>query len=167
MTNVLTLAERHVSGTVWRRQGLLRRRHAEETTEVHLDFVIDGKSLRTWIQEWEKEDIPPEEVSLLTPAFPKLAAEQIDRLLGRRAHQYWNRGWLLFCPACWDEGCGGVTVDIRHEDGKVYWSRLGWDNSYDPETDQIENAVDFVFDELEYEQVLLEARARLVGEQQF
>ena len=30
-------------------------RCAEETVEVHLDFVIDGKSLRTWIQEWKAQ----------------------------------------------------------------------------------------------------------------
>lgn len=77
---------------------------------MHLDFVIDGKSLRTWIQEWEGADKPPEEVSLLTPARSNLAVEQIDRLLGRLPHPYWDRGWLLFCGACWDEGCGGVTA---------------------------------------------------------
>ena len=124
---------------------------------MHRDFVIDGKPLRTWIQEWEGSDEPPEEVSLLTPAQPDLAGDQIDRLLGRRSHQYWDRGWLLFCSVCWDEGCYGVTVDIRREDGKVYWSGIGWDNNYDPDTVRIENAVDFVFDEADYEHVLLEA----------
>ncbi|MHA7146302.1 hypothetical protein ACX80U_16455 [Arthrobacter sp. TmT3-37] len=58
-----------------------------------------------------------------------------------------------------------MTVDISRADGKVLWSRLGWDNSYDPETEQIENAVEFVFDELNYERVLLEARTQLVAEQ--
>jgi hypothetical protein len=164
MTNVLTLTERHVPGTIWIKGGPFRRGRTEETVEVHLDFMIDGKNLRNWIQEWEEVDTAPEEVSLLIPAQPKLAAEQIDRLVGRRAHQYWDRGWLLFCP-CWDEGCGGVTANIRRADGKVYWSRLGWNNSYEPGTDYIKNAPDFVFDELEYEQVLLETRARLVGEQ--
>lgn len=159
MTNVLTLTERRVPGTVWRRRGLFRRGHTEHTVSVHLDFLVDGKPLSTWIQEWEGHDLASGNVSLVTPARPDLAAEQIDRLLGRRAHQYWDRGWLLFCGACWDEGCGGVTVDISRANGKMHWSRLGWDNSYDPETEQIENAVEFVFDELDYERVLLEARA--------
>lgn len=162
MTNVLSLAERHVPGITWKRRLLFFRR-AEETVEIHLDFLIDGKSLRTWIQEWEGAERPPEEVSLLTPARPDLAVEQIDRLLGRLPHQYWDRGWLLFCRACWDEGCGGVTVDIRREDGKVYWSGIGWDDSFDADTYRIENAVDFVFDEAEYERVLLNARARFAG----
>lgn len=162
MTNVLTLAERRVPGITWKRRLLFSRR-AEETVEVHLDFVIDGKSLRTWVQEWEGADKPPEEVSLLTPARPNLAVEQIDRLLGRLPHQYWDRGWLLFCGACWDEGCGGVTVDIRREDGMVYWSGIGWDVSFDADTYRIENAVDFVFDEAEYERLLLKARERFTG----
>lgn len=60
----------------------------EETADMHLDFLIDGKLLRTWIQEWEGAGRPPEEVSLLTLAKSKLALEQIDRLLGRPPHQY-------------------------------------------------------------------------------
>lgn len=159
MTNVLTLAEQWVPTTVWKRRRLFFRR-AEESVQVHLDFVIDGKPLRSWIQEWEGVDWPPEEVSLLTPARPDLALEQIDRLLGRRPHQYWDRGWLLFCAGCWDESCGGVTADIRRENGKVYWSGIGWDDSLSADTYRIENAVDFVFDEAEYDRVLLLARAR-------
>lgn len=162
MTNVLTLAERRVPGITWKRRLLFFRR-AEETVEVHLDFVIDGKSLRTWIQEWEGADWAPEEVSLLTPARPDLAVEQVDRLLGRLPHQYWNRGWLLFCPGCWDEGCGGVTADIRRADGNVHWSGIGWDDSLDEDTYRIENAVDFVFDEADYEHVLLKAREQFTG----
>jgi hypothetical protein len=55
MTNVLTLAERRGPGITWKRRLLFFRR-AEEIVEVHLDVVIDGKSLRTWIQEWEGAD---------------------------------------------------------------------------------------------------------------
>jgi hypothetical protein len=157
MTNVLTLTERRVRRITWKKRFPLFRT-AQERAEVHLDFVIDGKPLRARLQEWQEADSPPEEVSLLTQAEPKLAAEQIDRLLGHRPHQYWGRGWLLFCPACWDEGCGGMTADIRHEAGKVYWSGIGWDDSFTPDAYRIENAVDFVFDEVEYERVLLEAR---------
>lgn len=126
MTNVLTLIERSVAGDTWKRRWLFFRR-AEERAEVHLDFVIDGKPLRTWVQEWRGATDPPDEASLITQADPDLAVEQIDRLLGRRAHQYWDRGWPLFCPACWDEGCGGVTADhpSRRRKGSLVRYRLG------------------------------------------
>ena len=67
------------------------------------------------------------------------------------SHQYWDRGWLLFCGACWDESCGGVTVDIRRENGMVRWEGIGWDDSYSDDTYRIENAVGFAFDEQEYD----------------
>lgn len=50
MTNVLTLVEHHVPRITWSRRWLFFWR-AGEAVEVHLDFVIDGKPLRTWIQE--------------------------------------------------------------------------------------------------------------------
>lgn len=159
MTNVLTLAELKVPGNKLKKRDLVFGK-VKKTVDIHLDFFIDGKSLRAWIQEWEGANSPPEEVSLLTPARPELALEQIDRLLGRRPHQYWNRAWLLFCQACWDEGCGGVTVDIYRENGRVIWSGIGWDDSIASDIYRIENASTFVFDEKRYDQVLLEARNR-------
>jgi hypothetical protein len=100
-----------------------------EIVESLLDFVVDGKPLRDWIQEWEGDGQAAEEVSLLVPSRPQLAVEQIDRLLGRRPHQFGDRAWLLFCNICLDEGCYGVTTDIRRADGKLTWSRIGWDNN--------------------------------------
>lgn len=47
--------------------------------------------------------------------------------------------------------------------GKVYWSGIGWDVSFDADTYRIENAVDFVFDEAEYKRLLLKARERFTG----
>lgn len=55
MTNVLTLAVRRVPVITWKKRLLFFRR-AEETVEVDLDFVSDGKSLGAWIQEWEGAD---------------------------------------------------------------------------------------------------------------
>ncbi|MCG2623130.1 hypothetical protein LVY72_14605 [Arthrobacter sp. I2-34] len=157
--NVLSLVERQVTSTAWKRHRLFFRR-AVETTDVHLDFAIDSKPLRDWIQEWEGADKAPGEVSLLTPDRPDLAVEQIDRLLGGTPHQYWDRAWLLFCAYCWDEGCGGVTADITRRDGMVYWSNLGWNFSYEQDTNLIPKAAVFAFDEREYDRVLLEARER-------
>lgn len=157
MTNVLSLAEFSMSFTTWKPRFLVFQRPIE-TVEMFFDFVVDGKPLRAWIQGWEGTDEAPQEISLLMKTRPYLAVEQIDRLLGLRPHQYGERGWLLFCSVCGDEGCYAVTADIRRADGKVYWSRIGWDNNYDPETIPIENAADFVFDEADYERVLLEAR---------
>ncbi len=160
MTNdVLALEEQLVPTTSWQRRFIFFRREMKPV-DVHLDFVINGMPLRTRIQEWEGEDTPPGEVSLMMADRPDLAVQQIERLLGLRPHQDWNRGCLLFCKACWDEGCGGVTADIRRENRKVYWSHIGWVVSYEESTDRIENAVDFIFDETEYERVLLEARER-------
>ena len=156
-TNILTLVERPFDGPAPRR-GLLSFRRPKN--EMFLDFFVDGKALRTWIQEWEDADRPPEETSLLTPARPEWAVQQIDRLLGRTPHQYWNRAWLLFCSACWTEDCGGVTADLRLEKGLVHWSGIGWDDSLSEDTYRIETALDFVFDAQQYEQTLLEARAR-------
>ncbi|WRH25343.1 hypothetical protein GC088_09900 [Arthrobacter sp. JZ12] len=51
-----------------------------------------------------------------------------------------------------------MTADISRADGKVYWSGIGWDDSLTPDTYRIEDAVDFVFDEEDYERVMLEAR---------
>lgn len=156
MTNVLTLVERSFGDSGPRRWASLNCRK----DEVFLDFLIDGKPLRIWIQEWQDADRPPDETSLLTPARPKWAVEQVDRLLGQLPHQHWNRAWLLFCGACWSEDCGGVTTDLRKEGGFVYWSGIGWDDSLSDETYRIGNAVDFVFDAQQYEQTLIEARAR-------
>lgn len=47
---------------------------------------------------------------------------------------------------------------IRRADGRVHWSGIGWDDSLTEDTYRIENTVDFVFDETEYEHVLLDAR---------
>jgi hypothetical protein len=161
MPNVLTLVESSAPVTTWKRRFLVLQRPVE-ITAVFLDFVVDGKPLRTWIQEWEGHDEAPEEVSLLMPARPELAIEQLERLLERRPHQYGDRAWLLFCRACWDEGCYGVTADIRRADGKVYWSRIGWDNNYDPDPILLDST-GFVFDEASYDRVLLQAREQFIG----
>jgi hypothetical protein len=157
--NVLTLVEQHATFTAWKRHRLFFRR-AVQTDDIHLDFVIDGRPLQDWIQEWEGTDAPPGEISLLTPDRPDLAIEQIDRLLGRIPHQYWNRGWLLFCGLCWDEGCASVTAKIRRGNGMVYWSNIGWDVAYEQVTELIPHAVTFAFAEREYDRVLLQARER-------
>jgi hypothetical protein len=154
--NVLSFVEHTVASTVRRRRMLFFSRWIE-TEVTNLDFAIDGKPLRTMIQDWSGLELVPEEASFLTAGNHRLAVEQIDRLLGRLPHQHGSRGWLLFCP-CGDEACGGLTTDIQRVDGVVRWSRIGWDVSYLDETDFIDNAEDFVFDAHDYDRVLLAAR---------
>ncbi|MCW2134993.1 hypothetical protein [Arthrobacter sp. VKM Ac-2550] len=74
MNEVLTLEEQLVPTASWKRRFVFFRREMK-TVDVHLDFVINGKPLRTWIQEWEGEDTPPGEVPLMTADRPDLAVQ--------------------------------------------------------------------------------------------
>lgn len=72
-----------------------------------------------------------------------------------------ERVWLYFCPECYDEGCGGVSVTIQIGDDRVTWSDFRHDapttkgelETFDDE-DVITSVGTLVFDRAEYEAAL-------------
>lgn len=163
--NVLSLVEQKVPCTESVRRWLLFSRDIR-SVRTHLDFVVDGVPLREHVRRWSGLDEPPDDVSRLTGFDPEGAVEQIDRLRGLAPHQYWGRAWLLFCSFCADEGCGGLTADLAIDGDQVVWSNFGWDTDYELDDDEepvrIENSARFIFDRIQYDEVLLEARDRFI-----
>jgi hypothetical protein len=126
------------------------------------DFVVDGHFLRDRV--FQDDDRAQCEVSLLRRGvLPGALEEQIRRLKGELPGPFFpKRVWLYFCPACYDEGCGGISARIRVETDRVVWRDFRRDA--DPDTD---NEAEFfeeedtvpglgpmVFDRTEYEEAL-------------
>jgi hypothetical protein len=126
------------------------------------DFVVDGRFLRE--QVFEGEDLSEREMTLLRPElFPGLGHDQLRRLKGELPGEFFpDRVWLYFCPACYDEGCGGISVRIQVEDRQVVWSDFRYDRAPYPEDatevfhdeDALETVGPLVFDRTEYETAL-------------
>ena len=133
------------------------------------DFLIDGRFLREMV--FEGEDMAEREVGLLRRwrLSSRFAQEQILRLKGELPGQFFpQRVWLYFCPECFDEGCGGVSVRIQVGADQVIWS----DFRHDMPTieDEVEAFADddvitsvgtLVFDRAEYEAALDRAAKQL------
>jgi hypothetical protein len=157
-SNTLSCVERRVPTT----RDVRRRFFFPWTVEgehTFLEFAIDGKSLREWVREWEGVDEPPGETTLLSDSRPDWAIEQLNRLLGNRPHQHGERAWLLFCEACFDEGCGGITADVSRAGGHVTWSSFGWDTDHEKEDEEPDRYdASFSFDEAAYDALLTQTR---------
>jgi hypothetical protein len=157
--NVLALVERRVPRVSLERRWLFFSRQVGGV-RTHYDFAIDGKPLQLWIQEWEADS--PERVTRLTESDPESALEQINCLLSRSPHRKGTRVWLLFCPECLDEDCGGITAVLTRRDGQVMWSAFGWDADRETENEEtlpFREAGTFNFDAAQYERVLDAARS--------
>jgi hypothetical protein len=134
------------------------------------DFVIDGRFLRELV--FEGQDVSQREVTLLRRGlFPGPAHDQIRRLKGELPGEFFpDRVWLYFCPACYDEGCGGISVRLQVEDQQVVWRDFRHDGVPDPEDDSevFDDEDDLsvlgplVFDRTEYE-TSLDRVAELLG----
>ena len=129
------------------------------------DFLVDGRFLREMV--FEGEDMEEREVSLLRRwglwgLSSRVAQEQIRRLKGELPGQFFpQRVWLYFCPACFDEGCGGVSVRVQVGADQVVWSDFRHDmpstedeiEAFDDD-DVITSVGTLVFDRVEYEAAL-------------
>lgn len=126
------------------------------------DFLVDGVFLRELV--FECEDMEEREVSRLRRQrfSSRMAREQIRRLKGELPGPFFpRRVWLYFCPECYDEVCGGVSVKIQVEDDRVTWSDFRHDaptvegelETFDDE-DVITSVGTLVFDRAEYEAAL-------------
>lgn len=134
------------------------------------DFVVDGRLLREMV--FEGQDVSQREVTLLRSGlFPGPGHDQIRRLKGELPGEFFpDRVWLYFCPACYDEGCGGISVRIQIEDHQVVWSNLRHDGVPYPEDesevfddeDDLSSVGPLVFDRAEYE-TSLDRVAELLG----
>ncbi len=92
------------------------------------DFLVNGRFLREMI--FSGEDMDHREVSMLRRRkLPSgVVRDQIRRLKGELPGQFFpQRVWLYFCPACFDEGCGGVSVRIQVHARRVVWSEFRHD----------------------------------------
>lgn len=126
------------------------------------DFLVDGVFLRELV--FESEDMEEREVSRLRRhrLSSSMAKEQVRRLKGELSGPFFpQRVWLYFCPECYDEGCGGVSVTIQIGDDRVTWSDFRHDapttkgelETFDDE-DVITSVGTLVFDRAEYEAAL-------------
>lgn len=129
------------------------------------DFLVDGRFLREMV--FEGEDMEELEVSLLRRwgfwgFSSRVAQEQIRRLKGELPGQFFpQRVWLYFCPVCFDEGCGGVSVRIQVGADQVVWSGFRHDmpstedqmEAFDDD-DVITSVGTLLFDRVEYEAAL-------------
>lgn len=133
------------------------------------DFLVDGRFLREMV--FEGEDMEEREVSLLRRwgLSSRIAQEQIRRLKGELPGQFFpRRVWLYFCPVCFDEGCGGVSVRVQVGADQVVWSDFRHDmpatedeiEAFDDD-DVITSVGTLVFDRVEYEAALNHAAKQL------
>jgi hypothetical protein len=88
------------------------------------------------------------------PLFP---AQDFDPLIGRSVPPLpGSRVPLYVCAECGDLGCGAVTVIIDWTETNVVWRDFGYQNDYEPftEDDVFTGVGPFEFDRARYEAVL-------------
>jgi hypothetical protein len=114
----------------------------------YLDFVIDGASLSSLVQE----GAPGLVTALNRPWLPGVP-ESVEVLLGRSQQPDLDPGRvpLLLCLMCGDLGCGMVTALLDVSETEVVWSSLRWeDGLQDPEPVAAADA-SFRFERNDYE----------------
>jgi hypothetical protein len=136
------------------------RRAAEAS---RLEIVIDGRSLPSWWQDWERAPMPPSEITGLAPSTVERGLDQLRQLQGPSPDHAPLRAELYYCPACFDVTCGILTVELARTSTAVTWRAFGWKT---PEQDGapdalIETATPFVFEPAAYDAALEGARAHL------
>lgn len=125
----------------------------------YLDFDIDGRPLRDWIDQ--DDDLI---TALYRPWLPSVE-QSIAELTGRCPDPDLPPGRIAVsrCAACGDIECGGLTARLALTEDTVTWSDFSWES--DPEDDELLPAfleVTFVFERSAYEETIEQAR-RLVG----
>lgn len=126
------------------------------------DFVVDGKFVRELV--FAGEDLIHQNITLLRRGiFDGAIQEQLGALKGELPGKFFpERVWLYFCPQCYDEGCGGVSVKIHVGVEHVVWSDFRYDGEADTdeesqwfeEEDSVKGVGPFTFDRAEYEAAL-------------
>lgn len=133
---------------------ILRQRQS-----YYLDFDIDGRPLRDWIDN--TDDV----ITSLNRPWLSTLEQSIAELTGRCPDPDLPPGRLavLRCAECGDIGCGAVTARLDLTEDAVTWSDFAWET--DIEDDEHLPAcpgVSFVFDRNSYVTTIESAR-HLVG----
>ncbi len=100
------------------------------------DFLIDDRFLREMI--FQGEDMDQREITVLRRRkLPfRVVQDQIRRMKGELSGPLFpQRVWLYFCPTCFDEGCGGISVKIQVHADRVVWSDFRHDGLPDNENE--------------------------------
>jgi hypothetical protein len=97
------------------------------STERHFwDFLIDGRSLRSFWQD--SEGTVSEFVGVLGWGGTKSEVDVVAKLQGEAQPDYPpDRVAIYVCPECGDLGCGAVTVAVKREAGEITWSDFRWE----------------------------------------
>ncbi|WPR65579.1 hypothetical protein SLW73_04445 [Glutamicibacter protophormiae] len=103
------------------------------------DVRVDGRFLRDILSEAQGERFPF--IPLLRRSLSRHALEvQLQRFSGDAPGEFYpHRVWLYFCPVCFDEGCGGVSVNIQTSGEHVIWSNFCFDS--EPEEGETEQCL--------------------------
>jgi hypothetical protein len=138
-------------------------RHRRSAEASRLEIVIDGRSLRSWWQDWERAPMPPSEITGLAPSTAERGLDQLRQLQGPSTDHAPLRAELYYCPVCFDVTCGILTVEIARTSTAVTWRAIGWktpDQDGAPDA-LIETATPFTFEPAAYDAALEKARAHL------
>lgn len=116
------------------------------------DYLVDGHRLRDLLRVSAEMGPIDQETTLLCPAFPLAAVEQIDKLqlIGPPDFEDGRIG-VLFCPVCGDTGCGAVSARITVTAETITWEEFGWqDGITDEPQPWLFMPQRFTFDKTEY-----------------
>jgi hypothetical protein len=139
------------------------RRRAVEARR--LDIVVDGRPLRSWIDQWDQRSWPAY-VTTLSRSSRRWGLRQLAQLRGPEPGLESRRIELLYCPECFDVSDGILTVEATRTAESVTWRTFSWKND-EGETDDdeedyvIEAAPDLVFDTNAYDSAIDHAEAYL------
>jgi hypothetical protein len=126
------------------------RRHAER---IAGEYLIDGCLLQEHVERAAKRRLDlVSPVGWTTQDYQRQYAQRL--LLQTGAVLPSGRREVLVCPECADLACGCLSVEITIGEGRVIWSRLGYENNYDPESLNLLGIGSFVFAMQQYESLL-------------
>ncbi len=125
------------------------------------DYLVDGHRLRDLLRVPAGMSPIDQETTLLCPAFPRGAVEQIDKLLLLGPADFEDgRIGVLLCPVCGDTGCGVVSAKITAAADTITWEEFGWqDGITDEPQPWLFMPQRFTFDRNEYLALMQQLRA--------
>jgi hypothetical protein len=123
------------------------------------EFVVDGEPLGARLGPMiGLSNVAVDFVPVLVLNWPiGFPAQDFDPLIGRSVPPLpGSRVPLYVCAECGDLGCGAVTVIIDWTETNVVWRDFGYQNDYEPftEDDVFTGVGPFEFDRARYEAVL-------------
>ena len=117
--------------------------YVTRTVEACLDYVLDGRSVRDLVAEWD-DDLPDQLLTVFDLADRDKGAGVMS---GTAPYDDWveNRMRIpvLLCP-CGDLMCGAVTVQLTAGGDATSWSEWAWENFQD-EPQSLAAAPSYVF----------------------